>query len=222
MRLDIAEDCLEGNKRAQTSFHYSWHGHKVFSLFVAHDLSLMAIIRFRCSDELKARFEEAAKRANLNDSELGRAVFERAFPKKETDSQADKPQESKDTSDAKQYGLRTEKITIRLTEAEHKEVEARGKLLGMGKPTWVMRLIRAHLTKQPQLTDIEVRTLREATRELSYVGRNLNQVAHALNINLNEKDRASAALIAEIHNRVEEMRGQIKAVLDENVNRWGV
>ena len=88
--------------------------------------------------------------------------------------------------------------------------------------TWIARLIRAHLRKAPELTDDETLALRLATRELSYVGRNLNQVAHALNMTLNAREKATVELIAEINRKVDVTRGQVKAVLDQNLNRWGV
>lgn len=175
----------------------------------------MAIFRFRCTDELKARIEGRAKKANVKPSELARIVFEKAFPESNADNEIDEIVEK----DAAPENC-SKKITLRLTPTEDNELARRGKLLGMGKPTWVVRLIRAHLTKQPQLTDIEVRVLREATRELSYAARNLNQIACALNANLNEKDRISIELIREIDRRVEEVRGHIKAVFIANFHRW--
>ncbi|ENB0120699.1 plasmid mobilization relaxosome protein MobC [Escherichia coli] len=41
----------------------------------------------------------------------------------------------------------------------------------------------------PVLTDEEVNTVRESCRQLGAIGRNLNQVARALNIEFRESDK---------------------------------
>lgn len=176
----------------------------------------MGIIRFRCSDGLEQRFNAAATKASVTPAQLGRAVFERAFPEGKPSEPAD------EDGKEKAYEERSKGIFTRLTNSEYEALGKSAKSFGMGRPTFVMRLIRAHLTKRPQLGPDEVRALREATRELSYIGRNLNQVAHALNINLNARDQSSAELIVQINEKVDAIRMHVKDVLDENFNRWGV
>lgn len=184
----------------------------------------MATIQFRCSDELEAKFLAAAERAGVKPADLARAVFDRAFGQSSVKADSQQPGErrSDDESAMRTYEPRSERLYARLTPSEYAAVEKRADGWGMTPYTWTARLIRAHLIKEPQLSQDETKALREATRELSYVGRNLNQVAHALNMTMNAREKATMELIDGINAKVDEMRDSIKAVLDQNLNRWGV
>ena len=184
----------------------------------------MGIIRFRCSDDLEARFVTAAERAGFKPAELGRAVIERAVAQLEArgNGASDPKGGDSDLSGDRVYEERSERLYTRLTPSEYTALEKRAKGWGMTPYTWTARLIRAHLIKEPQLSDDETRALRESTRELSYAGRNLNQIAHALNMTMNARDKAAIELIAEINAKIDQTRNRIKAVLDQNLNRWGV
>lgn len=181
----------------------------------------MAKVQFRCDDSLALRLSEAAARAGLTPPEFARALFERALPASRAASSDEIEEESDEPSD-EIYEPRSERLYARLTPSEYAGVLSRATAIGMTPYTWTMRLIRAHLTREPQLDAEELRALREATRELSYVGRNLNQVAHALNLTYNAREKATKELIEEINGVVKVQRERIKAVLDQNINRWGV
>lgn len=191
----------------------------------------MAKIDIRVDDDLKKRVEEAALRLEMKPSELVRAVLAKTFPATAEKSPPDK-EESSDESmvsnavtqgwGAEEVERKTVHVTTRLTPSESREVERRAVAMGMKPGTWIMRLVRAVITRNPQLSFDEVHALREATRELSYVGRNLNQVAHAVNITPNAQAKVTAELISETRQHIEIMRNQIKSVLDENVYRWGI
>jgi hypothetical protein len=184
----------------------------------------MGIIRFRCSDDLEARFAAAAQRAGVKPAELGRAVLERAVSQLEARSTPsnDSSENSSDSLDARTYEGRSERLVTRLTPSEYAAVLKSAAGWGMTPYTWTARLIRAHLIKEPQLSQDERKALREATRELGYVGRNLNQVAHALNMSMSAKDKATVELMSDISAKVDVLGDTIKEVLDQNLNRWGV
>lgn len=180
----------------------------------------MATVQFRCDDSLALRLSEAASRAGLTPPEFARALFERALPPLRTEASTD--DDASEDPDNEKYEPRSERLYARLTPTEYAGVLARATAVGMTPYTWTMRLIRAHLTREPQLDADELRALREATGELSYVGRNLNQVARAVNLNLNTRDKVAKELIEEVNSIVKVQRERIKAVLDQNINRWGV
>lgn len=184
----------------------------------------MGIIRFRCSDDLVARLDAAAERSGVKAAELSRAILERMLSQLEARAGTGpaNDHDPTDASDSRIYEERSERLYTRLTPSEYRAVEAKANVMGMTPYTWTARLIRAHLIKAPQLSQDETRVLREATRELSYVGRNLNQVAHALNMTMNAHEKATKELIDGINTKVDEMRDSIKSVLDQNLNRWGV
>lgn len=185
----------------------------------------MKKIQFHCSDEIFSKLATAAKRAGVKPTDLSRAIFERALSKVEVEVDGGEPAPDAgegDSSLAKVWEPRSERLYARLTPSEYRAVQGKAGEMGMTPYTWTARLIRAHLIKAPQLSHDETRALREAIRELSYVGRNLNQVAHALNMNLNAKEKATVELIAEIDEKVEVTLDQVKIVFDQNLNRWGV
>ena len=184
----------------------------------------MGVIRFRCTDALVARLDAAAERSGVKPAELSRAILERALSQLEAQAGARSTNNdaSAGTSASRIYEERSERLYTRLTPSEYRAVQTKANGMGMTPYTWTARLIRAHLIKAPQLSQDETRALREAIRELSYVGRNLNQVAHALNMTLNAREKATVELIAEINQKVTVTRDQVKAVLDQNLNRWGV
>lgn len=182
----------------------------------------MATLQIRCSDALKDRLTRAAARAEINPSELARAILERGLTQLEASQAREKSKEGDDEGPSKVYEARSERVWARLTPSEMAAVKVRSSGMGMTPYTWIARLIRAHLTKAPELTNDETLALRLATRELNYVGRNLNQVAHALNMTLNAREKATVELIAEINQKVAVTCDQVKAVLDQNLNRWGV
>ncbi|HIG1422041.1 MobC family plasmid mobilization relaxosome protein [Klebsiella pneumoniae] len=54
----------------------------------------------------------------------------------------------------------------------------------------------------PVLTDEEVNTVRESCRQLGAIGRNLNQVARALNIEFRESDKLKQEAIEKLAERI--------------------
>lgn len=164
----------------------------------------------------------AAERAGVKPADLARAIFERALSQVEKRAGSEQGDGVEGENSSRTYEARSERLYARLTPSEYSAVEARAGAWGMTPYSWTARLIRAHLIKAPQLSENETRVLREATRELSYVGRNLNQVAHALNMTMNAREKATMELIDGINTKVDEMRDAIKSVLDQNLNRWGV
>ncbi|HHG9163891.1 MobC family plasmid mobilization relaxosome protein [Enterobacter hormaechei subsp. xiangfangensis] len=56
----------------------------------------------------------------------------------------------------------------------------------------------------PVLTDEEVNTVRESCRQLGAIGRNLNQVARALNIEFRESDKLKQEAIEKLAERIDQ------------------
>jgi len=114
------------------------------------------------------------------------------------------------------------RVYLSLTASEHKAVETRARVDGFEKSTaWTIALIRAKLTGAPQLGMQEIAILGESNRQLLSIGRNLNQVAHALNSTRGKSmDQYDAELIAaltvEIKNHVKKVNDALRAA----VYRW--
>lgn len=86
---------------------------------------------------------------------------------------------------------------------------------------WTIAVVLAALNREPVLTDLEIAVLRESNRELAAIGRNLNQVARALNIEFRESDKIKRESIEKLAERIEEHKDQVAGLLSRNMNRWG-
>jgi hypothetical protein len=127
---------------------------------------------------------------------------------------------------------------VPLNEEEWATVIALARQDGMTVPRWIVALIRAHVTGAPQLGATTIDELRASNLELQAIGRNLNQVARALNgivdhLNHGRLSQAAEALRAQRGDHVLGLVRQVKATIDEhlpvvsevltdNVSRWRV
>lgn len=128
-----------------------------------------------------------------------------------------KPYEVREGVEKKQH-----RVYITLTESEKNAVEAQAKADGFKKGTaWTVALIRARLTNQPQFGAREIELLGESNHQLLAIGRNLNQIAHALNA---AKGKSSGAydsqLVEELADAVKRHVRKVGDALRASINRW--
>jgi len=74
-----------------------------------------------------------------------------------------------------------ERLTIRLRPGDRTLVERRASARRMKPSTYIAALVRSHLVEDPPLPPAELAELERAVAEVSAIGRNLNQIARALN-----------------------------------------
>lgn len=117
---------------------------------------------------------------------------------------------------------RTGKVTIRVLPEDIERMTIRAKTEGFpSRTTWLTNLVMATLNKAPVLTDTEINSLRESNRELAAIGRNLNQIARALNVEFRESDRLNREAIEALSSRIEQHKDVVAQLLNRNLNRWG-
>jgi len=75
------------------------------------------------------------------------------------------------------------KVTIRLSESELHLLATIAAQRGMTRTQWIASLVRARLGFPVQQTNDERQALRAVARELNRAGGNINQIAHAANLN---------------------------------------
>jgi hypothetical protein len=113
------------------------------------------------------------------------------------------------------------------TLADHQEITA---------PRWIVNLVRAHLSDRPQLGPSSLEALRKSNFQLNAIGKNVNQIARALNAIVDHLDhgrlrQADEAVRGQKPEHVRQLIEEVKAivqghlpivlaVLDENVARW--
>jgi hypothetical protein len=113
------------------------------------------------------------------------------------------------------------KVTVRLADSERCKLLEKVEREGYDNPTkWVTAVVKSALHREPVLTDNEVAALRESNRELAAIGRNLNQVARALNIEFRDSDRLKQETVEKLAERIEQHKDQVAALLSRNMRRW--
>jgi hypothetical protein len=96
--------------------------------------------------------------------------------------------------------VRSERVTVRFSKQELAQIEH----CAQDFPTvrdWLVALARAQIAPDiPQFSPEALQILYESNRELSAIGRNVNQIAHAVNLDLQQAGelRGSRALVDEL------------------------
>ncbi|WP_133670229.1 plasmid stabilization protein [Burkholderia pseudomallei] len=110
------------------------------------------------------------------------------------------------------------RIELRLTPAELETVGLRAEASGLTANRWIVALIRAQLTHEPQLGAREMRLLSDSNLQLASIGRWLGQLA---------RDGGGARISQDSDGEIRAIRVSIDAhlrvvaaVLRANVDRW--
>ena len=67
----------------------------------------------------------------------------------------------------------------------------KGKAKGMATSRWIAALVQSNIAKNPVMADQELNNLKASIRELNAIGRNINQMARALNESRNNTDKVN-------------------------------
>ncbi|WP_306770734.1 plasmid stabilization protein [Paraburkholderia sp. UYCP14C] len=110
------------------------------------------------------------------------------------------------------------RIEIRLTASELGAVEQRAAALGLGGNRWIVSLVRAQLTRQPQLGEHEMRALSVSSQQLAGISCLLSQLARAGRIELSRQDLTVDW--AETRRRIDDHLRATAAVMRANLDRW--
>lgn len=117
---------------------------------------------------------------------------------------------------------RQHRLYLTLTESELAAVDKRAQADGFHKGTaWAVALIRARLTDEAQFGTREINILGESNHQLLAIGRNLNQIAHALNAS---RGKSTVDYDAElVENLADAVKRHVKKVGDAlraSIHRW--
>lgn len=164
-------------------------------------------------DQTKSSFSQSAKHNETSESGLLKLIIN-AFLKNNL--------KSHDKAEPLQTDLKTEKVSIRLTPGGNTLLSSLAQQRGMKRSAYLAALFRAQATQQPYFPEAELNALREANQQLSAIGRNINQIARALNTSL---DNAAIAQGVEYHamsTLIEQQRHFIKGLISANLSSWNV
>lgn len=175
----------------------------------------MATFTFRIEEQKKRQLAELAHRHGRKPATLLTALVDQLLKAPNGATAEMSPRETPTGGRADQ------KITARLTQTEDSEVRRLAHEQGLKPATWVAHLIRRKLRKGPQpLTRDEVAALRESTRQLQAIGRNLNQIARVTNIDWREAERLKREHIKQLAQDIAEHTRKVGALLNGAAAKW--
>lgn len=110
------------------------------------------------------------------------------------------------------------RIEIRLTAAELSAVEQRAVALGLNGNRWIVSLVRAQLTREPQLGEHELHALSVSNQQLAGISRLLSRLAHADGAECANRDLASDW--TDMRKQIDDHLRATAAVIRANLDRW--
>lgn len=175
----------------------------------------MAIAKTGLSDAEKTALRQFCREKGVTEADLLRRMIRRILG------------DSIDTGEGKRPASAVKEgsnnLTLRLNGSEIRKIERRAEEEGFSfRTSWAVAVLRQALSSAPVLTGDEVKAIRESNRELAAIGRNLNQVAHAINIDPRNEDQITPELFEELRDHLAKHREKVSNLLDLALNRWGV
>jgi hypothetical protein len=162
------------------------------------------------SPATKQRAQDAAKSQHLAEAAWLRQVIESKLEGAGSASRVDV------IADESELGRR---ISVRLLPGDRLLLRERATARGTAPATYVSILIRSHLRQLSPLPRDELRAFKEQVRELRTIGRNINQIARALN----QRGIEDASIREDLRSFVKlatAMRESTRALLKANSKSW--
>jgi hypothetical protein len=173
-----------------------------------------AFIQCRVSQATKAALRAVAERQHLTESALLKRMLYLVLQTVGVAAVRDAAVATDDRP------ARRARLYVRLTRGDRQLLQARSAARCLAPATYASILLRAHLRALTPLPEAELRAIRQATRELAAIGRNLNQLAHAIH-----QDRASVSVSREnllsLLRACEALRDHFRAYVSANLASWG-
>jgi Bacterial mobilisation protein (MobC)/Ribbon-helix-helix protein, copG family len=164
------------------------------------------------SRETKERFTELARRQGVSESALLKRVIEALIGGSEVRNGTMAPVELVPASG---------RLSVRLAVDDLLVLRERARSRGMPSATYVSLLVRSHLRNLSPIPDNELKALQQAIGQVSAIGRNLNQIARAVNAG----ERPDGPRKADLHAILRActgLRDAFKGVIERNIQSWRV
>lgn len=164
--------------------------------------------------DLKAPWVEWCKQQHLTPSQALRQLL------RQTLERASRPRPTLHRIVSRRGERPTRQVSFRLTPSEYAALSARAKTEGYRPTHWLIGLIRVQLTRQPSLSEPERQAVAHSTKQLLALGRNLNQIARALNTAPAQQAAVRLALLTDLSARIRIHVDQITALTRASLERW--
>lgn len=174
-------------------------------------MSEFALIACRVTSETKARVRRLAEREGITESALLRQLLDVVLRTAGLDEPPAIEPPDKVNRDAR--------LNVRLEPEDWRLLRERARARGMASATYLSYLARSHLRGAAPLPKAEYTLLKQSLEQLAALGRNLNQIARAIN----QGDRPvipGRAELAAMLKVSEGLRDHFKGLLDANDRSW--
>ena len=172
-----------------------------------------SLITARVTSEMKERFAAAARGQALSESALLKRLVDAALLTATTPQPA--------VTETVESVPIDGKITVRLRTDDLLLLRERAKARVMPTSTYVSFLIRSHLRALTPLPTAELDALKRSVAEVGAIGRNLNQIARAVNQGEPPGGGPSRADLRALIRALDALRVHIKALINGNLASWG-
>lgn len=174
----------------------------------------MPTIYLRPTPEQKAKLKRLADTAGQSENVYMLHLLDQV---EGTEGQGAQRQRDADVNDAE-----VKRLTVRIPSFIEKAVVARAKATGMSKGRWVAGLVQSNLLREPVMSEVELSVLQASTRELTAIGRNLNQMTKSLHEHSHDTELVRLDALAALSEAVMQNRAAIRAVVRASQNAWEV
>jgi predicted DNA binding CopG/RHH family protein len=172
-----------------------------------------AFIICRVTSETKERVRALAEREGINESTLLKQLLDVVL---RTSTLEERPAPT-----TPENMSRDARVNVRLAPEVWRLLRERARARGMPSATYVSSLVRTHLLGNAPLPKAEYLALKQSVVELTAIGRNLNQIARALN----QGGRTALPGQAEVSAMLkvaEGLRDHFRGLLSANVRSWEI
>ena len=170
-----------------------------------------AFIICRVTSETKARVRALAEGEGINESTLLKQLLDVVLRTSTLDTPPAPAVPEKTSRDAR--------INVHLAPEVWRLLRERARARGMPSATYVSSLVRSHLLGGAPLPKAEYLALRQSVVELTAIGRNLNQIARAMNQG-GRPTLPGQAEVGAMLKVAEGLRDHFRALLKANVRSW--
>lgn len=170
-----------------------------------------AFISFRVTSETRARLQSLAATRGITESAILRQTLELALGGSGPIYQPAPPP-------ADPVGWQN-RVSVCLSNDDRRRLRERAVARGLASATYVALVLRAHLSGNAPIPKTEYQLLRHSVHELTAIGRNLNQIARALNMGGRTTLPGRTEVLAMLR-VAEALRDHFRELLKANAASW--
>lgn len=111
-------------------------------------------------------------------------------------------------------------VVLKLKPHEIEAVKKAAAAMGWKRNTWIVALIRSVVFKEPRLTDPEARAVMRGCSELLAIGRNLNQIARAMQTEAGENREITASDLTDLRAQISAHVSSVGRLVEAAEQRW--